>query len=172
MAGPVFLSLVAMDDASCCGVHLNSRMVAPTFDLRTGRPAGWARPPPPLVKGAAAGTAMDETPRGLVRSRLLARLAQQVIDPVNGCAVPEDAPFQPWPDAAKGGVFFEWSDPPHAALPCGEAVLLDRATLRRHGASMALARALGLAQAAARETRTAGCPGTGSPLTSPPPKGS
>lgn len=133
MAGPGLLSLVTEDSAFCGGAHPNFQSFALTFDLRTGKPLNWKRLlPAPLIETTTTEDAMDGTTMGVVRSKLLVRLDT---DPSQDCGMGEDATFQLWPDAKKGGVQFAWTDPPHVNENCGEPALIDLVTLRKYGAS-------------------------------------
>lgn len=151
MAGPRFLSLVLSDSAFCGGIHPNFQSIAFTFDLQTGKPVDWVKLlPAPLIETTTTEGAMDGTIMGLVRSKLLVELDT---DPSENCGMPEDAAFQLWPDAARGGVNFAWADPPHANENCGEPALLDLSTLRRYGAASVLIEAFAQRAAAAQRGR-------------------
>ena len=143
MAGPSFLSVITSDSAFCGGVHPNFQTIAFTFDLQTGTPVNWAKLlPSPLVETTTTEDAMEGTTLGLIRSKLLVTLGT---DPSEDCGMGDDATFQLWPDTARKGVNFAWSDPPHANENCGEPAVLDIPTLRRYGASASLVQALGQA---------------------------
>ena len=67
--------------AFCGGIHPNFQTVAFTFDLATGKTVDWVKLlPAPLIETTTTEGAMDGATMGLVRSKLLVKLADLFLE--------------------------------------------------------------------------------------------
>jgi hypothetical protein len=141
MAGPRYLSLLALDNYFCGGAYPDSSKLALVFDLTAGALVDWAKLLPLLAEKTGTDAAADGSKIGTVSSASLSSLYKDKVKRAGGSlecarALDElDLSFMLWPETEPPGIVVQPLGLPHVISACGPPISIELNSLKTLAAS-------------------------------------
>ena len=134
MAGPRFLSIVAIDETNCGGAHPDSDTLAMVFDMTTGKPVNWIKLlPESSAPSALIDSVSDGTTVGALVLPALQKMNLAAADAECKDAFLDPQGFLLWPDAKHETLVAQPFDLPHVVRACANEISLTLDQARKMG---------------------------------------